>query len=78
MQPFPAKSQLREGASADEEAVEPKREHIMLLGRFFKGRQSKVGGCVVWLEEGWRGVLPWGAAGPLLQGQVEQGGCFAG
>ncbi|KAL4444085.1 hypothetical protein ABPG75_011822 [Micractinium tetrahymenae] len=40
VEPFPAKSQLLvEGP--DGEKVEPRREHIMLLGRFFRGRQSK-------------------------------------
>jgi hypothetical protein len=53
LQPFPAKSQRKkpgdsEGLDAD--ATQPQRKHIVLLGRFFRGRQSKVGlrcgGCV--------------------------------
>lgn len=45
LQPFPAMSQVKKPGDPqglDTEAHQPQRLHIVLLGRFFKGRQSKV------------------------------------
>ena len=66
-QPFPAKSQLHGGEGGEGEAAEAARHHIMVLGRFFSGRQSKVGGGSPSGSPLVCGAVSMGAAGQRLQ-----------